>query len=151
MNKQIYIWSIKYWFFTIIKKFYRSFKMNSFYKSFVFKFACILNIALFSSLANNTVYNKPLNFLSFSSPVYAVPPPRGASKDPIERNRKARAEKIKREKARRDSINCYITERKKLEDGGLTCIYKCPKGRTESNSIGPGFRCPTMMNVLRRE
>ena len=125
--------------------------MNIFYKSFVFKSICILNIAIFSSLTNNNSHNKPISFLSLSSPAYAVPPPRGASKDPMERNRKARAEKIKREKARRDSINCYITERKKLEDGGLTCIYKCPKGRTESNSIGPGFRCPTMMNVLRRE
>ena len=60
---------------------------------------------------------------------------------------------IKREKARRDSINCYLRERKKISDGGTTCIYKCPsvKGRVESNSIGPGFSCPTMMNVLRRE
>ena len=81
----------------------------------------------------------------------AVPPPRGI--DPIEAKRKARIDKIKREKARRDSINCYLKERKKLSDGGTTCMYKCPtvKGRVESNSIGPGFSCPTMMNVLRRE
>jgi hypothetical protein len=125
--------------------------MNIFHTSFVFKLVCILNILLFSSLTSNFFHNKPSTLLSLSSSAHAVPPPRGASKDPMERNRKARAEKIKREKARRDSINCYITERKKLEDGGLTCIYKCPKGRTESNSIGPGFRCPTMMNVLRRE
>ena len=66
---------------------------------------------------------------------------------------KTRIDKIKREKARRDSINCYLRERKKISDGGTTCIYKCPsvKGRVESNSIGPGFSCPTMMNVLRRE
>ena len=40
-----------------------------------------------------------------------------------------------------------IYENEKLSDGGTTCIYKCPpKGRVESNSIGPGFNCPTMMN-----
>ena len=125
--------------------------MKCFYISPFFKFFCIFNILLFLTILNSVFHNNPSTFLSLSTPVHAVPPPRGASKDPMERNRKARAEKIKREKARRDSINCYITERKKLEDGGLTCIYKCPKGRTESNSIGPGFRCPTMMNVLRRE
>ncbi len=125
--------------------------MNSFFKSVFFKSFLILSLVFLLPVLHN-----PDNLLSTSSftmisDANAVPPPRGASSDPIERNRKARAEKIKREKARRDSINCYITERKKLEDGGLTCIYKCPKGRTESNSIGPGFRCPTMMNVLRRE
>ena len=89
--------------------------------------------------------------LVFASGIYAVPPPRGI--DPLEAKRKARIDKIKREKARRDSINCYLRERKKISDGGTTCIYKCPsvKGRVESNSIGPGFSCPTMMNVLRRE
>ena len=86
-----------------------------------------------------------------SGALNAVPPPRGI--DPIEAKRKARIDKIKREKARRDSINCYLRERKKLSDGGTTCIYRCPsvKGRVESNSIGAGFSCPTMMNVLRRE
>ena len=89
--------------------------------------------------------------LVFASGIYAVPPPRGI--DPLEAKRKARIDKIKREKARRDSINCYLRERKKISDGGTTCIYKCPsvKGRVESNNIGPGFSCPTMMNVLRRE
>ena len=89
--------------------------------------------------------------LVFASGIYAVPPPRGI--DPLEAKRKARIDKIKREKARRDSINCYLRERKKNSDGGTTCIYKCPsvKGRVESNNIGPGFSCPTMMNVLRRE
>ena len=89
--------------------------------------------------------------LVFASGIYAVPPPRGI--DPLEAKRKARIDKIKREKARRDSINCYLRERKKNSDRGTTCIYKCPsvKGRVESNSIGPGFSCPSMMNVLRRE
>ena len=89
--------------------------------------------------------------LVFASGIYAVPPPRGI--DPLEAKRKARIDKIKREKARRDSINCYLRERKKISDGGTSCIYKCPsvKGRVESNNIGPGFSCPTMMNVLRRE
>ena len=82
----------------------------------------------------------------------AVPPPRGQG-DPLEAKRKARIDKIKREKARRNSINCYLKERKKLSEGGLNCIYRCPsvKGRIENNSVGPGFSCPTMMNVLKRE
>ncbi len=125
--------------------------MSIFIKSFVYRFFMVSSLIYLISCLSFTTNDGATTVVSFSSIVHAVPPPRGASKDPIERNRKARAEKIKREKARRDSINCYITERKKLEDGGLTCIYKCPKGRTESNSIGPGFRCPTMMNVLRRE
>ena len=50
-----------------------------------------------------------LILLSFS--VQAVPPPRGI--DPVEAKKQERKAKIQREKARRDSINCYITERKK--------------------------------------
>ena len=41
----------------------------------------------------------------------AVPPPRGI--DPVEAKRQERKAKIEREKARRDSIWCYIKERKK--------------------------------------
>ncbi len=102
-------------------------------------------------MALNKRFYSLIILLLFTSSVYAVPPPRGI--DPLEAKRKARIDKIKREKARRDSINCYLRERKKISDGGTTCIYKCPsvKGRVESNSIGPGFSCPTMMNVLRRE
>jgi len=83
----------------------------------------------------------------------AVPPPRGI--DPVEAKRQERKAKIEREKARRDSIWCYIKERKKNDDGGFNCIYKCPtkknKNRIENNNVGPGFSCPTRMNVLRRE
>jgi hypothetical protein len=50
-----------------------------------------------------------LILLSFS--VQAVPPPRGI--DPVEAKRQERKAKIEREKARRDSIWCYIKERKK--------------------------------------
>ena len=67
--------------------------------------------------------------LVFASGIYAVPTPRGI--DPLEAKRKARIDKIKREKARRDSINCYLRELKKISDGGTTFIYKFPslKGR----------------------
>ena len=132
-------------------KFMWVFKMNILYKPLLLKCIFIMSIVFFTLLFHSNNNVNLFSLLSFTSAAHAVPPPRGASKGPMERNRKARAEKIKREKARRDSINCYIRERKKLDDGGLTCIYKCPKGRTESNSIGAGFRCPTMMNVLRRE
>ena len=125
--------------------------MNTLFKRFfsrILFFSLVVFLASFFQKHNS---QSNIWIIGFSSSAHAVPPPRGAETDPIKANRKQRAEKIKREKARRDSINCYLTERKKLDDGGLNCIYKCPKGRTENNSIGPGFRCPTMMNVLRRE
>lgn len=94
-----------------------------------------------------------LLLLLFSFSTSAVPPPRGI--DPVEAKRQERKAKIERERARKDSIWCYIKERKKNSDGGYNCIYKCPtrkdKNRVENNNIGPGFTCPTRMNVLRRE
>ena len=100
-----------------------------------------------------------LLFLLFSFSVDAVPPPRGI--DPVEAKRQERKAKIERERARRDSINCYIRERKKRSDGGFQCIYRCPlkfdrktrkrEYRIENNNVGPGFSCPSTMNVLRRE
>tara|TARA_Y100001972_G_scaffold127744_1_gene185604 strand:+ start:5555 stop:5869 length:315 start_codon:yes stop_codon:yes gene_type:complete len=99
-----------------------------------------------------------LLLLLFSFSTSAVPPPRGI--DPVEAKRQERKAKIEREKARRDSINCYITERKKRSDGGFNCIYRCPlkfnsktrkrEYRVENNNVGPGFGCPSIMNVLRR-
>jgi len=49
--------------------------------------------------------------------------------------------------------------KKKLSDGGFQCIYTCParwkngkrpEPHIESNNVGPGFGCPSSMNVLRR-
>jgi hypothetical protein len=101
------------------------------------KFSCVVFLLIFIAV----------NFSSAN----AIPPPRGQG-DPLEAKRKARINKIKREKARRNSINCYLKERLKLSEGGFNCIYRCPsvKGRVESNSVGAGFSCPTMMNVLKR-
>ena len=49
---------------------------------------------------------------------------------------------------------------KKRSDGGFNCIYRCPlkfntktrkrEYRVENNNVGPGFSCPSVMNVLRR-
>tara|TARA_R100001510_G_C7644204_1_gene201681 strand:- start:1093 stop:1407 length:315 start_codon:yes stop_codon:yes gene_type:complete len=99
-----------------------------------------------------------LLLLLFSFSTSAVPPPRGI--DPVEAKRQERKAKAEREKARKDSINCYITERKKRSDGGFNCIYRCPlkfnpktrkrEYRVENNNVGPGFGCPSVMNVLRR-
>ena len=94
-----------------------------------------------------------IGLLLFAFSADAVPPPRGI--DPVEAKKRERKQRIEREKARRDSIWCYIKERKKNEDRGFNCIYKCPtkknKNRIENNNVGPGFSCPTRMNVLRRE
>ncbi len=98
-----------------------------------------------------------LFLLIFAFTVEAVPPPRGV--DPVEAKKRERKNKIQREKDRRDDMWCYIKKRKKLSDGGYQCIYSCPtkwkKGKrgepiVESNNVGPGFTCPSSMNVLRR-
>ena len=95
-------------------------------------------------------------FISFS--LDAVPPPRGI--DPVEAKKRERINKIQREKDRRDDMWCYITKRKKLSDGGLQCIYKCPakwkngkraEPHIESNNVGPGFGCPSSMNGVYGE
>ena len=79
--------------------------------------------------------------------------------DPVEAKKQQRKNKIQREKDRKDDMMCYITKRKKLSDGGFQCIYKCParwkngkrpEPHIESNNVGPGFSCPSVMNVLRR-
>ena len=98
-----------------------------------------------------------LLLLLFSFSVDAVPPPRGI--DPVEAKKRERKQRVEREKARKDDMWCYIKQKKKLSDGGFQCIYTCPvkwkKGKKgepiiESNNVGPGFSCPSSMNVLRR-
>jgi len=98
-----------------------------------------------------------LLLLMFSFSVDAVPPPRGI--DPVEAKKRERKQRVEREKARKDDMWCYIKQKKKLSDGGFQCIYTCPvkwkKGKRgepiiESNNVGPGFSCPSSMNVLRR-
>jgi hypothetical protein len=76
--------------------------------------------------------------------------PKGMSAE--EAARRDREERIKRERAREDTTNCYTSERKKNGDQSVTCIYKCPSlgGRAESSDIGPGMNCPSTLNVLRR-
>ena len=98
-----------------------------------------------------------LLLISFTA-VDAVPPPRGI--DPVEAKKRERKQKIEREKARKNDMWCYIKEKKRLSNGGYNCIYKCPleyniwsgkrEHRIENNSVGPGFGCPSQMNVLRR-
>ena len=97
-----------------------------------------------------------LLLISFTA-VDAVPPPRGI--DPVEAKKRERKQRIEREKARRDDMWCYIKQKKRLSDGGFQCIYTCPakwkngkrpEPHIESNNVGPGFGCPSSMNVLRR-
>jgi hypothetical protein len=86
--------------------------------------------------------------LTTAGPVAAQP--KGMSAE--EAARRDRAERIKREKAREDTTNCFISERKRNSDQSVTCIYKCPSlgNRVESSDIGPGMSCPNVLNVLRR-
>lgn len=71
-------------------------------------------------------------------------------KSEVEQDR-AQAEQIRaREKAKLNTMNCYLRERVKNENGKTTCIYNCPGGLTESESVSPGESCPSQLNVMKR-
>lgn len=70
--------------------------------------------------------------------------PSNAEKASLERKqREERARKIK-------GINCSIKDRVVNKNKHITCIYKCPNGKTESESVEPGLSCPPIMNVIAR-
>jgi hypothetical protein len=61
-----------------------------------------------------------------------------------------RDQRILRERARENSMNCHMKEVRRNPDASTVCIYTCPGGITESSHIGPGANCPNLLNVLRR-
>lgn len=92
-------------------------------------------------------------FDSATGPVpvaHAQQAPRGI--DPAEAARRDREERLKRERARTDNVNCFLRERKRESDQTITCLYTCPTlgGRTDSVSVGAGGSCPNTLGVLRR-
>jgi hypothetical protein len=70
--------------------------------------------------------------------------PSNAEKALLERKqREERARKIK-------GVDCTIKDRVVNKNKHITCIYKCPNGKTESESVEPGLSCPPIMNVIAR-
>lgn len=61
-------------------------------------------------------------------------------------------EQLRRErlKAIQNTQNCRIAERIRLDDGRTTCMYRCPNGRPESETVSRGEQCPSVLNVLVR-
>jgi hypothetical protein len=61
-----------------------------------------------------------------------------------------REQRILRERARENTMNCHMKDVRRHSDSTTTCIYTCPGGITESSHIGPGANCPNLLNVVRR-
>ena len=52
--------------------------------------------------------------------------------------------------AKKEPLSCYISERKmNREQTRITCVYKCPDGRSESEVIPRSAQCPSKIEVVR--
>ncbi len=71
-------------------------------------------------------------------------------KSEAEANRAQQQLRKERLKAIQNNQDCRIAERIRLEDGRVTCMYRCPNGRPESETVSRGEQCPSIMNVLVR-
>ena len=71
-------------------------------------------------------------------------------KSEAEANRSQEQLRQERLRAIQNTQNCRIAERIRLEDGRVTCMYRCPNGRPESETVSRGEQCPSVMNVLVR-
>jgi hypothetical protein len=61
-----------------------------------------------------------------------------------------RDQRILRERARENTMNCHMKDVRRNPDSSTVCIYSCPGGITESSHVGPGVNCPNLLNVVRR-
>lgn len=77
-------------------------------------------------------------------------PPSTFRPDAAQKAQQEQQAKRDREKRLRNTQDCYIEERRLNPNKHTTCIYRCPDGRIESESVAPGFYCPTVMNVIKR-
>ena len=71
-------------------------------------------------------------------------------KSEAEANRSQEQMKRERLKAIQNTQNCRLNERLRLDDGRTTCMYRCPNGRPESETVSRGEQCPMVLNVLVR-
>lgn len=71
-------------------------------------------------------------------------------KSEAEANRTQQQLRQERLRAIENTQNCRISERIRLDDGRTTCMYRCPNGRPESETVSRGEQCPSVLNVLVR-
>ena len=90
--------------------------------------------------------------LSVHSPTLAQrePPPSTLRPDSQQKSAQERQAREQRQKAVKNTVDCFISERRLNPNKHTTCIYKCPSGKLESENVAPGYQCPPKMNVINR-
>lgn len=78
------------------------------------------------------------------------PPPSTLRPDSQQKSAQERQAREQRQKQIKNTVDCFISERKLNPNKHTTCIYKCPNGRLESENVEPGYQCPPRMNVIQR-
>jgi len=77
-------------------------------------------------------------------------PPSTLRPDSQQKSAQERQAREQRQKQIKNTVDCFISERKLNPNKHTTCIYKCPNGRLESENVAPGYQCPPVMNVIQR-
>jgi hypothetical protein len=77
-------------------------------------------------------------------------PPSTLRPDSQQKSAQERQARELRQKQIKNTVDCFISERKLNSNKHTTCIYKCPNGRLESENVAPGYQCPPRMNVIQR-
>jgi hypothetical protein len=77
-------------------------------------------------------------------------PPSTLRPDAQQKSAQERQAREQRQKQIKNTVDCFISERRLNPNKHTTCIYKCPNGRLESENVAPGYQCPPRMNVIQR-
>lgn len=77
-------------------------------------------------------------------------PPSTLRPDSQQKSAQERQAREQRQKAVKNTVDCFISERRLNPNKHTTCIYKCPSGKLESENVAPGYQCPPKMNVINR-
>nr|UOZ97465.1 hypothetical protein NCPCFENI_01386 [Cupriavidus sp.] len=77
-------------------------------------------------------------------------PPSTLRPDAQQKSAQERQAREQRQKQIKNTVDCFISERRLNPNKHTTCIYKCPNGRIESENVAPGYQCPPRMNVIQR-
>ncbi|MFZ9735142.1 MAG: hypothetical protein ACO3DD_08775 [Burkholderiaceae bacterium] len=88
--------------------------------------------------------------LSMSAWAQNEAPPSTLRPDAQQKSAQERQAREQRQKQIKNTVDCFISERRLNPNKHTTCIYKCPNGKLESESVAPGYQCPPRMNVIQR-
>lgn len=88
--------------------------------------------------------------LPMSASAQRESPPSTFRPDAQQKADQERRAREQRQKQIKNTVDCFISERKLNPNKHTTCIYKCPNGRLESENVAPGYQCPPRMNVIQR-